>query len=67
MYGSASYAGGSAGAGLYLGVDMVSFEDASDPDGDLDGIQITLGYGAGVDVHIIETETKPLRIRPRKD
>ena len=39
-------------------MDIVSFEDVSDPEGDFDGIQITVGYGWGVDLHIMETTTK---------
>ena len=58
LYGHATYIGASGGLEWYVGGDIVSFSDASDLEGAVDGFQFTAGYGAGVDVHIIESYTR---------
>ncbi len=60
LYGPATYVGASVGDGLYVGGDVISFSDASDPNSTIDGIQLTGGVGIGLDTHIIESNTKPV-------
>ena len=59
LYGSASYAGASGGPWWYIGGDVISFSDASE-DGNIDGFQLTGGIGLGLDVHVVESNTKPI-------
>ena len=58
LYGPATYVGASAGPGWYVGGDIVSFSDASDPDMTTDGFQFVAGVGAGVDAHVTESYTR---------
>ena len=58
LYGPATYVGASAGPGWYVGGDIVSFSDASDPDMTTDGFQFVAGVGVGVDVHVTESYTR---------
>ena len=52
-----AYIGASGGSGWYVGADLVSFDDASDPEMEINGVQIAGGFGVGVDIHVTETET----------
>ena len=45
---------------MYVGADLVSFDSMNDPSVNIDGFQVSVGYGCGVDVHITETHTKPV-------
>ena len=56
LYGPATYVGVSAGPGWYVGGDIVSFSDASDPEMTVDGFQFSAGVG--VDVHVTESYTR---------
>ena len=58
LYGPATYIGASVGPGWYIGGDIVSFSDASDPEMTTDGFQIVAGVGVGVDVHVTESYTR---------
>ena len=58
LYGPATYVGASAGPGWYVGGDVVSFSDASDPEMTTDGFQLYAGYGGVLDAHIIESYTR---------
>ena len=60
LHGPATYIGVSGGPSWYVGGDLISFEDASDLEGDIDGFQLVGGIGLGYDIHITETYTKPL-------
>ena len=60
LHGPSSYVGGSLGAAPFVGVELVSFSDVTDPEGEFDGFQISGGWGKGVDVHVTETYTRPL-------
>ena len=60
LYGPATYVGASGGAGLSLGGDIVSFSDASDSEMTTDGFQFSVGYGLGLDAHVIESYTGSL-------
>ena len=60
LYGPATYAGVSGGAGWYVGADFISFSKPSDINARLDGFQFSLGYGVGVDAHIVVTDTRPI-------
>ena len=60
LYGPATYVGASGGPIWYVGADAISFADASDLDAQTDGVQITGGIGIGVDLHIVESYTKPV-------
>ena len=60
LYGPATYVGASGGSIWYVGADAISFADASDLDAQTDGVQITGGIGIGVDLHIVESYTKPV-------
>lgn len=60
LLGKSSTIGASGG---YLGhatVDVVSFEEMENMSGDMDGFQIGLGGGAGVDIHMMESNTKEI-------
>ena len=58
LYGPATYVGASAGPGWYVGGDIVSFSDASNPEMTTDGFQLVAGVGVGVDVHVAESYTR---------
>ena len=58
LYGPATYMGASGGPLWYVGADLISFSDASDSNGEINGFQLTGGIGVGVDVHVAETYTK---------
>ena len=60
LYGAATSIGASVGPSWYVGADAISFSDASDLNGSMNGIQIAGGFGVGVDAHIVESNTKPL-------
>ena len=60
LYGQATYVGASVGPGWYVGGDIVSFDDASNPDMTIDGFQFVAGVGFGVDVHVTESYTRPV-------
>ena len=60
LYGSATATGASGGALWYIGGDMISFADASDRSGTINGYQVAGGIGMGLDVHLAETNTKPI-------
>ncbi len=55
LYGPSSSAGFGVGN---VGFDVISFSDASDPNKELDGVQISVGVGAGVDVHVVDSYTE---------
>ena len=63
LYGPATYAGASGGPWWYIGADVISFSDASDLDSEFNGFQLTGGVGIGVDVHIVESNTKAVVLR----
>ena len=65
LYGPATYVGASGGPSWYVGGDVITFADASDPEASIDGFQITGGIGIGVDVHVVESDTKPVRSQPK--
>ena len=65
LHGSATAYGASGGAGPSVGVDVISFSKPNDPNGKINGIQISGGGGAGFDVHVSQTITKPLCKLPR--
>ena len=58
--------GASGGAGFYGGMDVISLSEPTDSSSDIDGIQINVGYGIGVDVHIAQTDTISLTKRQSK-
>ena len=60
LEGNASYVGASGGPGWYLGYDTVSFDDMSDMNGSVNGGQMQLGFGAGMDIHMTESYTMTL-------
>ena len=60
LEGNASYVGASGGLGWYLGYDTVSFDDMSDMNGSVNGGQMQLGFGAGMDIHMTESYTMTL-------
>lgn len=60
LYGPTTYAGASVGAGWYVGADLISFSSPSASDANVDGFQFTFGYGAGIDTHIVVTNTQPI-------
>ena len=60
LYGRSSFYGASAGAGWYVGGDVISFSMPNELDGDINGFQIGAGYGIGVDAHVGITDTKPV-------
>ncbi len=59
LYGPSLVIGGSAGAGLYVGMDMVYLGEVNvyDTKKQPDGFQITIGFGGGEDIHIMKTKT----------
>lgn len=57
LLGPSTSIGASGGYMGYFAFDLISFEDASDMNGDIDGFQIGAGPGIGADVHILETYT----------
>ena len=65
LHGSATAYGASGGAGPSVGVDVISFSKLNAPNGKINGIQISGGGGAGFDVHVSQTITKPLCKLPR--
>ena len=65
LHGSATAYGASGGAGPSVGVDVISFSKPNDPNGKINGIQISGGGGAGFDVHVSQTITKLLCKLPR--
>ena len=64
LEGPASYAGVSAGDGLYGSVDMVfsgtKMMDEDSGNKSPNGIQFSIGYGVGVDAHFRTTQTKTI-------
>lgn len=60
LLGPSTSIGASGGYLGYAAIDLLSFEDASDMNGDLDGVQIGAGIGVGADLHITETYTSSL-------
>lgn len=60
LYGPATYIGATAGPSWYVGGDIVSFSDASDPQMTIDGFQLVTGYGKGFDVHVTESYTQSM-------
>ena len=62
LYGTATNVGASVGDLVYGGVDLVSFSNPNEIDAEIDGFQFTIGIGAGVDVHLNVTDTKPVHI-----
>ena len=60
LYGPASYIGFTAGAIPYGGVDLISFSPVADQNADINGLQLTAGVGYGIDVHIMQSNTKPV-------
>lgn len=42
-------------------VDIISFDDMSDMDGDIDCFQIGVGIGAGMDINLTETYTNNIK------
>ena len=62
LRGPATSMGASYGALGYVGVDAISFspnKDLSMANG-IDGWQVTLGYGIGIDIHVMRTITESL-------
>ena len=57
LLGPSSAIGASGGYLGYAAIDLISFEDMSDMNGDVDGFQIGGGVGIGMDVHLTETYT----------
>jgi len=55
LTGISTYAGFSLGI---VGFDVVSDAPAADMDGEIIGVQISLGFGEGVDAHLTQTDTK---------
>lgn len=60
LYGVGSYMGASGGAGWYIGGDVISLSEVNNPNSEIEGLQLTGGYGIGVDIHIMQTNTKPI-------
>lgn len=60
LLGPSSSIGASGGYLGYFGIDAISFEDVSDLNGDLDGIQIGAGVGIGIDIHLCESYTSEI-------
>ena len=60
LYGPATFIGGSGGPLLYAGGDLISFSDASDITNEVNGFQLTGGVGVGIDLHVTESNTKPV-------
>lgn len=56
LNGPSMSAGASVGSGWYGGMDLIAFNDGDD---EIDGGQINVGYGVGVDIHgtISQTHT----------
>ena len=63
LYGSATSIGASVGSSMYAGADLISFSKPNEMDADIDGVQLTFGIGAGVDTHMVVTDTRPVRPR----
>lgn len=61
LYGPATTIGGSVGSGWYVGADILSFSDASDPNNEVNGFQISVGRSlGGYDLHVTESYTRPV-------
>lgn len=59
LNGNAEYIGFTAGAGPYGGVDVISLPDISGRyNNDIDGFQLQVGFGAGVDTHVTRSYTE---------
>ena len=60
LLGPSSAIGASGGYLGYACIDLISFEDMSDLNGDIDGIQAGIGIGVGIDIHLTETYTREI-------
>lgn len=60
LLGPTTAMGASGGSGLSVGGDVITFDDPTSSDASIDGAQLTVGVGVGVDVHINKTNTKSL-------
>ena len=60
LLGKSSSLGVSGGYLGYGAIDLISFEEMEDMNGDIDGFQIAGGIGAGIDIHMMETNTKEI-------
>ena len=60
LLGKSSTIGGSGGYLGYATIDLISFDEMEDMHSDTNGFQIGVGVGAGVDVHMMESNTKEL-------
>lgn len=60
LYGPATTIGASGGPLWYVGADVVSFSDVTASNAEINGFQLTGGIGYGVDVHVVESYTRPV-------
>ncbi len=60
LNGNAEYIGVTAGAGPYVGIDAISLPDSNGKYNDIDGVQLQVGGGVGVDVHITRGYTETI-------
>ena len=61
LEGVGSAVGTSIGAGWYGGIDVTSNTYIADHDAEIDGVQLSAGYGVGLDVHVNQTKTVTLK------
>ena len=61
LHGIITSVGVSGGSGWYVGGDVITLNTAADIDAEINGFQITGGFGAGLDIHVNQTNTKPLQ------
>ena len=60
LLGKSSAMGVSTGFFKYLSFDLLSFDEMEDTNGDIDGLQIGVGYGGGFDIHMMESYTREI-------
>ena len=67
LLGPSSAIGANGGAGVAVGGDIISFSKVADPDSVVNGYQLFVGAGVGLDVHVVESNTISVIKKSKKE